>query len=154
MKDGISRAGRDSSLEGTWIRNVLCRFGEQLTAEQRGTLRALLGEFSSVMSNTPGQTTLAEHRIETGTARTVKLPPYRIPHAYRGAVEKEIQEMLEEGIIEPSMSVWCSPIVPVKKKDGSLHLCVDYRWLNSISQSDSYDLIDQLEVRITSLLWT
>ena len=92
------------------------RFGDQLTAEQRGTLRALLGEFSSVMSNTPGQTTLTEHRIETGTACPVKLPPYRIPHAYRGAVEKVIQEMLEEGVIEPSMSEWCSPIVPVKKK--------------------------------------
>ena len=68
-----------------------------------------------MMSNTPGQTTLTEHRIETGTARPVKLPPHRIPHAYRGAVEKEIQEMLEEGIIEPSMSEWCSPIIPVKK---------------------------------------
>ena len=65
-------------------------FGEQLTAEQREALWALLGDFSSVMSNTPGQTTLTEHRIETGTARLVKLPPYRIPHAYRGAVEKEI----------------------------------------------------------------
>ena len=124
-------------------------FGEQLTAEQRGTLRALLGKFSSVISNTPGQTTLAEHRNEMGTARPVKLPPYRIPHAYRGAVEKEM-EMLEEGIIEPSMSEWCSPIVPVKKKDGSLRLCVDYRRLNSVSQSDAYpmprvdDLIDQL----------
>ena len=97
-----------------------------------------------MMSNKPGQT---EHRIETGTARPVKLPPYRIPHAYRGALEKEIQERLEE---EPLMSEWCSPIVPVKKKDGSLRLCVDYRWLNSVSQSDAYpmprvdDLIDQL----------
>ena len=48
------------------------------------------------------------------------------------------------------MSEWCSPIVPVKKKDGSLRLCVDYRRLNSVSQSDAYpmprvdDLIDQL----------
>eukprot|EP00731_Ephydatia_muelleri_P003215 Em0001g3215a len=99
------------------------RFGEQLTAEQRGTLRALLGEFSSVMSNTPGQTTLTEHQ---------------------GRWRKRYR------IIEPSMSEWCSPIVPVKKKDGSLRLCVDYRRLNSVSQSDAYpvprvdDLIDQL----------
>lgn len=65
-------------------------------------------------------------------------------------MRKEILEMLEEGIIEPSISEWCSPIVPVKKKDGSLRLCVDYRRLNSVSKSDTYlmphvdDLIDQL----------
>lgn len=102
----------------------------------------------------PGRTNLTEHRIETGTARPVKLPPYRIPHAYRGAVQKEIEEMLEAEIeaeiIEPSMSEWCSPIVPVKKKDGSLRLCIDYRRLNSVSEADAYpmprvdDIIDQL----------
>ena len=66
-------------------------------------------------------------------------------------VRQEIEEMLEAGMIEPSSSEWSSPIVLVKKKDGTLRICVNYRRLNSVSMSDAYpmpridDLIDQLE---------
>ena len=60
-----------------------CHMGEQLTNEQKAELYTLLREFSSVISNMPGVTSMAEHRIETGNARPVKLPPYRIPQVYR-----------------------------------------------------------------------
>eukprot|EP00731_Ephydatia_muelleri_P007213 Em0003g1461a len=127
-----------------------CHMGEQLTPEQKKELCTLLKEVSGVMSNIPGVTRMAEHRIETGNARPVKLPPYRIPQAYRETIQLEVKEMLEAGIIEPSTSDWCAPIVPVKKKDGTLRLCVDYRRLNAVSESDAYpmprvdDLIDRL----------
>ena len=93
---------------------------------------------------------MTEHHIETGLAQPVRLPPYRPPHAYRDAVKKELQEMLSSGIIEPSTSEWSAPIVLVKKKDGSMRLCVDHRRLNQISRSDAYpmprvdDLIDRV----------
>eukprot|EP00731_Ephydatia_muelleri_P013583 Em0007g893a len=116
------------------------QFGPHLTKAQRDELDALLCELSAVMSNSPGKTNWTEHRIETGSARSVRLPPYRIPHAYREKVEMEIQEMLEGGIITPSNSEWSSPVVLVKKKDGSLRLCVDYRRLNSVSESDAYPM--------------
>ena len=127
-----------------------CHMGEQLTPEQKTELCTLLKEVSGVMSNIPGVTRMAEHCIETGNARPVKLPPYRIPQAYRETIQLEVKEMLEAGIIEPSTSDWCAPIVPVKKKDGTLRLCVDYRRLNAVSESDAYpmprvdDLIDRL----------
>ena len=63
---------------------------------------------------------------------------------------KELAEMEKEGVIEPSMSEWASPMVLVKKKDGSWRMCVDYRRLNSVSRADAYpmpridELIDQL----------
>jgi len=86
----------------------------------------------------------------TGEATPTRLPPYRIPHAYREDVQHELMEMLDHGVIERSSSDWASPLVAVKKKDSSLRLCVDYRRLNSLSKTYAYpiprvdDLIDRV----------
>ena len=95
--------------------------------------------------------TWTEHSIITTDTLPVRLPPYRLPYAYRDAVKAEIEEMLKHGVIEESYSEWSAPIVLVKKKDGTLRLCVDYRQLNSISVMDAYpmpridELIDRLD---------
>ena len=102
------------------------------------------------MQRYPGQTQLTEHQIDTGEAQPIRLPPYRLPHAYRDMVQKELKEMLAHDIIEPSTSDWAAPIVLVKKQDGSLRLCVDYWRMNSVSKADAYpmpridELIDEL----------
>jgi len=63
--------------------------------------------------------------------------------------------MLEYGIIEPAASPWASNVVLVKKKDGSLRFCVDYRRLNSITYKDSYPLplIDNCLNALSGSLW-
>ena len=124
--------------------------GEELNVTQCEQLRDLFKEFEDVLSSRPGRTEGVEHQIETGAANPVHLPPYRLPHAYRETVQRELKEMIAEGIIEPSTSEWTAPIVLVPKKDGSLRLCVDYRRLNGVTQSDAYlmprvdKLIDRL----------
>ena len=120
--------------------------GEQLTEQQRQDVVQLLEEFKGVMCDSPGRTDKVKHDIDTATARPVRLPAYRLPHAYRDTVKKEIAEMLECGIIEPSSSEWSSPIVLVKKKDGTLRFCVDYRRLNGVLASDAYPMprVDEL----------
>ena len=126
------------------------RLAERLSQEYRAALTGVLEEFSDVFQDKPGRTSVIEHAIETGSAQPVRLPPYRLPHAYRQAVKDELEEMISSGIIEPAASEWSAPIVPVKKKDGSLRLCVDYRRLNQVSVTDAYpmprvdDLIDRV----------
>ena len=113
------------------------------------------GTFSrDVFSNKPGRTDILQHHIETRESRPVRLPPYRLPHAYRDTVEKELKEMEACGIIEPSFSEWASPVVLIKKKDGTLRLCVDYRRLNAVSGIEAYPMprIDDLIARFISTI--
>ena len=124
--------------------------GKQLSGEQQKDLNQLLQRFRKVFDEKLGQTTLAEHKITTGDHPAIRLPPYRLPHAYKDAIEKEIDEMLACNIIEPSSSEWAAPLVPVRKKDNSIRLCVDYRKLNAITKVDPYpmprvdDMIDEV----------
>ena len=124
--------------------------GEELTEDRRLELQKFLEEFSDILKNEPGQTLLVDHQIDTGMAKPVRQPPYRLPHAYRETIKSELEEMEQCGIIEPSTSEWASPVVLVKKKDGTWRFCVDYRRLNSVSRDDAYpmpridDLIDRL----------
>ena len=73
-----------------------------------------------MLNSVPGKTSLIAHTIATGTSKLIRLPPYRLPHAYWYKVKTELEEMLAAGIIERSTSEWSFPIVIVKKKDGSL----------------------------------
>ena len=125
-------------------------FSTSLTTQQNNELQQLLCKFGDVLRGSPGRTSVVEHCIETENASPIRLAPYRLPHAYRDTVKDELREMEQAGIIEPSSSPWAAPIIPVKKKDGSMRLCVDYRRLNSVSRTDAYpmprvdDLIDRI----------
>ena len=99
-----------------------------MTGVQKKELETILDEFADAE---PGQTHVAEHSINT-ESRPIRQVPYRIPQAYREEVMKELAEMEERGVIEPSYSEWASPIVVVKKKDGGLWLCVDFNAATSL----------------------
>ncbi|CAK1595301.1 unnamed protein product [Parnassius mnemosyne] len=66
-----------------------------------------------------------------------------------------IEGMVKDGVIEPSSSPWCSPVVMVKKKDGSMRFCVDHRHLNDVTKKDSYPLprIDDTLDMLTVVKW-
>ena len=55
-------------------------------------------------------------------------------------VRNHLREMLESGAIRPSQSTWCNAMVLVRKKDGSLHFCIDFHCLNAHTMKDSYPL--------------
>ena len=111
-----------------------------LTEAQRGQVQQLVAEYKDVFSGEPGSTHLASHRIATGEAKPVSHQPRRIPQVWQEKVREEVNDMIAAGVIEPSSSPWTSPVVPVRKKDGTLRLCIDYRQLNSVTQDDKYQM--------------
>ncbi len=102
---------------------------------KQSDLDSVLREFEGTFSESPGCYTGGTCSIETEEgANPVNLPVQRIPFKLRDGVEQEIEKMLAGGIIEPAgEGEWCSPIVPVKKLDGSVRVCVDFRGLNQVT---------------------
>ena len=87
-----------------------------------------------------GTTDLVTHSIDTGDHPPVRQPHRRMPFALRTKVDEMVSDMLSQGVIRPSQSPWASPVVLVRKKDGSIRFCVDYRKLNHITKLDEFPL--------------
>ena len=87
-----------------------------------------------------GSTNLVKHSIDTGDSKPLRQPCRRLPQSQQEEADKQVQEMLPQGIITPSVSPWASPIILVKKKDGSTRFCVDYRQVNALTIKDAYPL--------------
>ncbi|EYC05726.1 hypothetical protein Y032_0080g1333 [Ancylostoma ceylanicum] len=86
------------------------------------------------------QTDLVVHDIDTGEHKPIKQKTRPVPLAARKEFKNIIKDLVDRGIIQKSSSEWASPVVLVKKKDGTLRLCIDYRELNKIIRQDSYPL--------------
>ncbi|KAL0556362.1 hypothetical protein IC582_004875 [Cucumis melo] len=88
--------------------------------------------------------------LEPGTA-PISRAPYRMAPAELKELKVQLHELLDKGFIRPSVSPWGAPMLFVKKKDGSMRLCIDYRELNKVTVKNRYplpridDLFDQLQ---------
>jgi hypothetical protein len=135
-----------------------------LTERDRSYLELILRKyhiFYKEGSSAIGCTSIVKHKIDTGDAQPIKKNPYRTPHALKPVVEEHIKEMLQNGVIEPSISPWSSSIVLVKKKttNGSVkyRFCVDYRLLNAVTKPDAYpipNITDTLDSLGTSKIFS
>jgi len=113
-----------------------------LSDAERFTLLSLLSDFSDVFAPVTGPrscTTAVKHTIPT-TGPPIRQLMHRLPEALKETVQTEVQHMLENNIIRPSASPWSSPVVMVRKKDGTWRFCIDYRKLNLATHQDAYPL--------------
>ena len=79
-------------------------------------------------------------QLDTQGAAPIYKRPYRLTLEEQKELEKQLHELLRIGVIRPSMSEWGASVLFVRKKDGSLRLCVDYRAINSVTRTMRYPL--------------
>lgn len=122
-----------------------------LDSDQISQLQQLLLKYRACFNEKPGRTSIIRHHIDTGDTKPIKLRPYRVSPARQRIISQQIQQMLQDGIIEPANGPYAAPVTLQPKKDGSLRFCVDFRQLNSVTVRDVYpipridDTLDQLQ---------
>lgn len=116
---------------------------DHLGTEDLQQFRDLLKQYQDIFSlkgQPLGRTDITLHDIEVGEADPIKCRMRRPPLGLKQEAMEEEERMKKLGAIEPSDSPWASPVVLVRKKDGTLRYCIDYRRLNEITKKDSYPL--------------
>ena len=113
---------------------------EHLNPVQKAEMSDLLIENRHLFSDVPTKTDIAKHDVDVGNAKPIKQHPYRCGPVKQSLMEKEIQYMKENDIIEESNSSWSSPCILVPKSDGSVRFCTDFRKVNSVTKPDNYPI--------------
>jgi len=123
---------------------------------QLGSCGALkYSEICAISDTKLGRTNIVEHRINTGDQKPVSKKPYRANEKKEKMIKEELDKMIKDGVVRESESPWSSPVVIIDKKDGSKRFCIDYRWVNNITETDAYPLprIDDLLEQFRGAEW-
>ena len=139
----ISETNSDER-EGLGVAELINRLDlGELTQSQHEQLQQTLSKYQTTFSKDDddiGLCNLVEHKVDLTDDRPIKIPHRRVPPHQWDEVREYIQKSLDRGIIRESSSPYASPVVLVRKKDGKLRLCVDYRCLNAKTHKDAYPL--------------
>lgn len=140
------------------LKDLYDRSIHNLDPQYHHQVKSCLIDYADIFSKTSqdiGRTDIVQHGIKTGDARPVRQKSRRHPHCNQEEIDRQVQDLLDREVIEPSESPWAANIVLVKKKDGSKRLCVDYRGLNDVTIKDAYPLprIDETLDALGSAKW-
>ena len=134
-----------SVLEGdTTTDEITSRYSEAkvqtqlLTDEQQQQLTSVLDRHSKFLTKEPGLTKEVTFALDTGDAAPIFQRAYNTPASLKESVDVELDWLLAQGYIRPSSSPWASPMVTVKKPDGSARLCEDFRKINEVTRQTPF----------------
>lgn len=152
-KFGISFQFKDDSLEISPTLHTISHkpaailSKEDLNEDQKAKLSEIITDIRNSVGIGLGRTNIIKHYIDTGNSKPTYQKQYQFSPVVKKEIEQELDDMLEKDVVEPSYSPWCSPIVIVKKQNGSNRLCLDSRQLNKVTKRDTYPL-----PRVSSIL--
>jgi len=153
----VARVGEFIERVSFSLKELFVNNSKNLDEEQREIFIDFLEEFQDVFSKEviARNCDVVEHVINLKDSLPIKQVPRRIPFQMREEVNKIIEDMRKRGVIEESQSIWMSSAVLVKKKDGTIRFCVDYRKLNSKTVKDSFPLprIDGILDQLSDNTW-
>ena len=81
-----------------------------------------------------------QHKIELLSSEPIRQKPRRFPTPVTEELERQCEELRKMNVIKYSKSPWSAPIVPIRKSDGTLRMCIDYRQLNKITKADRFPI--------------
>ena len=137
-------------LQNSQVLNDLGTKLSHLPLVQRKELAEVITQYREVFPDVPSKTNLIEHDVDVGDSAPIKQHPYRVSPMKKELLDKEVQYMLKNDIIEESQSNWSSPCILVPKHDGGFRFCTDFQKVNDKTKSDSFpipriaDCIDQI----------
>lgn len=117
-----------------------------LTIEQINDINSLLQKYETTLTDVPGRSRVGQHDIRLTCVDPIMSKPYNTPFSARETIIKEVKEMVDLGIIERSDSPYASPIVLVRKQDGKVRFCIDFRKLNRITIFDAEPMANPEEL--------
>ncbi|BFF91641.1 uncharacterized protein DMAD_09873 [Drosophila madeirensis] len=124
--------------------------GETNNDQERSQMRGLLEKFTHVFSTGLqgiGKTNIVQANISVESGQVVSQAPYRVAEPKKEVVSRMVDELLQQDIIIPSTSEYASPVVLIKKPNGSDRLCVDYRRLNKLIKKENFP-VPNIEERL------
>ncbi|WVZ26301.1 hypothetical protein V8G54_004845, partial [Vigna mungo] len=121
-------------------------------------LQTLLTKYASLFqspTNLPPSRPIDHGITLQPNSAPISVRPYRYPHFQKHEIEQQVQRMLDSGFIKPSTSPFSSPVLLVKKKDGTWRFCVDSRALNAVTVKDKFPIptVDELFDELGNATW-
>ena len=143
--DSVSHGNQDIT-ESTLNEIINCDLDND---EEKDRVLKMLLERRQVLSTSDEDicgANLSPHRIELYDDTPIREKPRRTPEPTSNDIEDQCKKLVAVDVIEPSHSPWSAPIVPIRKKDGSIRLCIDYRKLNKVTIPDRFPMPNVLDM--------